>query len=570
MKPKLLKILLPLTLLLFTNTLYPASPKIQFSVDSKEIGINDQANITIVLDRKADDISTPKSNAYRLKGPMVTSGFTTTIINGQISQTVEMSYTFVFVPKTKGTIKVGSFSILIDGETYTTKPFEIKVVEGSVQSGGSSGNDPFAMFDQMFKDNKPKVPEVFLRLVPAKNGGFTGQPLMLDAIAFSSTKEILEGQYVETAPIRADKLLIYDLTSFLSNNDIFSVTISGEQYYGKIIKRYVAYPIEAGTLGIMPPQVVAVTSFGHLRLMAENIGVDSYKISDDAGLSYIGDFQIRISVSTNTVAVGKMLEVTLVMEGNGNLKVLANPYKNLTVTGLFISTPQTSTGFMEWRNGLPWFVQTVKYTILAQKPGKFTVPGLKLSYYSLGVVPNKAELPEFSFDVIEGASVSAEVRSFDPKPLDGLVNRNGNPLSPFVWAVIIVFGILPLLSRFYGLHMRKMSSDTGYSRRFLANSRLSKYLSESRDNLKNRRYKEFYLALQKGLFYYITDKRGLPAGLKFGEILDELKKKDLPDEVLSGLKDIYDTCGRNAYSGTTDEKSVDDVLEMAMRVFGKI
>jgi hypothetical protein len=567
--PKIIRLAV-IFIFLILNIGFPAPPKIQISVDPKEIGVNEQSKITITIDRKADDIAAPKSNAYGLKGPMVSTSFSVNNINGLITQTVSIGYTFVFVPKTKGTIKVGAFSILIDGETYKTKPFEIRVVQASAQSGPVSGKNPFEILDQIYKNNKPKIPEVFLKLIPAKNGVFQGQPLILDAIVFSSTKEILDGQYVETAPIRADKLLIIDLTSYLSNNDFFGVTIGGEQYYGKIIKRYIAYPIETGTLGIMPPQIVAITSYGHLRLTAENIGVDSFKISDDAGLSYIGDLDVRLSVSTNVIAVGKMLEVTLRMEGNGNLKLLANTYKNLTVPGLFISTPQTTTGFKEWRNGLPWFVQTVKYNILAQKPGEFNVPGLKLSYYNLDLMPKKAELPEFRFSVLERAGGSAEIRYFAPKPLDGLTDRNGSPLSPFVWAVIIIFGILPVLSRFYGLHMRKMSSDTGYSRRFLANSRLSKYLTDSRENLKNRRYKEFYLALQKGLFYYITDKRGLPAGLKFSEILDALKMKDLPEDTLTDLKEIYDACSRNAYSGTTDEKSVDEVLEMAMRLFGKI
>ncbi|OHD53666.1 MAG: hypothetical protein A2Y33_07025 [Spirochaetes bacterium GWF1_51_8] len=557
-----------LFIILSAAALFADEPSIEVMIDQQTIAMNEEAQIIIKMDRKAEDITTPAANMFRLEGPYVSQSMNMMYANGQMSQTVEYEYKFILFPKTKGKFKIGAFTIKTGGKSYKTQPLEIKITAPSKQAG-TTQNDPFSIMEKIFNHNQQKTPEIFLKLIPAKSGVFQGTPVIVDAVAFCTDPEILNSQFVETSTIRGDKYLIYDLTAFVSNNVSAPVTISGELYYPKIVKRYVLFPIETGSLVVVPPQIVAISPYGHLLLAADNIGIDSFKYSDKTGLSYIGTLSAKSALETNLADAGKRVTFTLEMEGNGNLKVLSNPLKNLSIPGLFIAQPQTSIGFKEWKGNSPIFVQKIVYSILALKPGKYEIPSILIDYFDTDMNPRQIELPGGTIDAAASKGVSAAKTVYTPKPLDGIADRSGNPLPPFVWIVFGLFGMSPFASFLYGRHKDKMSGDAGYSRRFLANKRLSKYLNDSRANLKQGNFKEFYLSLSKGLFYYITDKTGLPAGMAFRDILAELGKRGTPPQTLDELQKIYDTCNRNAFSGAADEKAVDETLEMAVRLFSK-
>jgi len=112
-----------------------------------------------------------------------------------------------------------------------------------------------------------------------------------------------------------------------------------------------------------------------------------------------------------------------------------------------------------------------------------------------------------------------------------------------------------------------LETDGEYSRKFLAKKRLSKYLSEAETYLSRGEYPEFYRALQKGVFYYITDKAGISRGLGIKAILQELRAMSIDEKIIGRIEYIYEECNYSAYSGVKNATNADNLLSEAKTIF---
>ena len=370
---------------------------------------------------------------------------------------------------------------------------------------------------------------------------------------------------IEAAPIRFDKMISYDISDSLTNPPI---TTYGS-YFQRVVKRYVLYPIEAGKLGMAAPNIVAVTPYGQIQLKSGNIGIDIIKLNSEAGIPYIGDLKIVENLSTNLTEVGKTIDLTFEMIGDGNLKLFANPFGDFKSSGFYITSPNTKLEIQKLQNDLVIYKQTVQYSVLVQKQGDLVLPSLKIKYYNKSLKMSELVIPQKIIKVSQSSS-NQLLSSFNRKIYDKPVNFYFLLFNPIIAGFIVIFSLLPILAFFYGSHIRKLNGDKIYSRKFLAQKRLSKYLSEAENFLLKKNTKEFFLALQKGVFYYITDKLNLPTGLNIKDLLLLVKEKSVSDDLIRLFHEIYQECSVNAYSQNCDESKTDEVLIKARVIFESI
>lgn len=557
--------------LFFVRVVFATEPNIQIQARPDVIGINEASQISISVHQKALVSSPANSANFTLRRGGVSSSHNISFVNGRRSAITTFTYNFIFKPKKIGEITVGSFTVKIDGKTYKTKPFKIRVVKAA-QHQQQHSQDPLNRMMDMFRGDERRIPEMSMELRTETGLMYKNQAIVVDAVVVSSDEKVCYSQFVETHPITAPKMVVYDISSSMKDEKAVQENINGETRYTRTIKRYVLYPLEEGSLSIRPPIFVAVTSYGQIKLTTPNVSAKIQKANFGAGLSYIGDLDIKKSISTNQIEVGKTVEVDFIMQGNGNLKLFSNPYNNLKIDGLYISAPKSKIEFVELKNSKAIFRQTLKYSILVQKAGEYSIPPIKIDYY--GNRLNKRQITVDGFNL----SVSSEALTANINKkytLKQITKQNDFEQKNFVFLLhkpitiiaLIVFALLPMLSLLYGRHSHRLSNDKNYARRFVANKRLSKYLQIASDYLNKKDYSKFYSELQKGILYYTTDKLGIASGIRIKKLLAELKNKDIDTELITLFKSVYDECNYNAYSGTTSDTTADDVLAKARCIF---
>lgn len=550
--------------LLITPLLLAAEePKVTARLQTDEIGIDDQTYVSIEANQKAELVNAPKSDGFELAYTGESQNSQVTIINGKMESLTTFAYNFVLSPKKRGTLTIPPFQVKIAGKTYNTEPLTIRIVKQSAQR--PNPQDPFAQMEEFF-NNRPKIPELYLKLVARPNPVYQNQQVVLDAIMISTMKEAFDYQLMEASPIRSDKAALVDITDSLQAES--GIQRNGA-YFQKSIKRYVLFPIENGKIGIAPPSLVAVSPYGQIPLKSQVIGIDSIKAGGGSGVSYIGDITVEFTKPTNTLEAGKAVELSLSMTGSGNLKALSNPYGDLKLDGLYISAPETELKFTYFRNGRAFFRQNIKYTLLAQKGGVYTVPPVIIPYFTDALIKRELRLPSFRLNAGD-TGLQEQVQTFMQKPLDRKKTFRFLLFNPIFFISLILLILLPVAGFLLGKHQIKLASDKNYSRKFLANKRLARYLSDAKTYLEDRKYQEFYLALQKGVFYYITDKLNIPAGISRKELFEKLLEKGLSTQVIETYDHVYESCSRNAYSGTTDSTEADLLLDEAKKIFEAI
>lgn len=558
----ILKRIFPLFLfqLLFVPALFAADPQIRIQLDPPVIGMEEQAVLTFQLDRRAQNIAPAGKRDFDLSYSGESHSSQVTVINGVVQSKSSYIYTFVLSPKKTGTFDIGKFEVTIENHKYTTiaQNLKIKVVRES-QRQPANPSDPFAQIDEFF-NKRSKVPVIGFKLIPRSTSALQNQQIILDGYIVSPDRSVFDFQFSQVADIRSDKCALFDISDTVKPE----VRSSGG-LYRKLVKRYVIYPIETGKIGIAPPNIIAVTPYGQLQLKSEVIGLDSRKLNDRSGLSYVGDLDIRFKISSNHIEAGKNCEITLTMTGNGNLKVLSNPYGDLHAEGIYLSSPVTDLKFMEFRNNKAYFRQEVKYLLMTKKTGSFQVPPLIIRYYDDRGLPRTAEIKTFTIESTEKEQMVRK-ESISLKPLLNLNDFRFLLFHPLILALILFFTLLPAAAAFYGRHRKKMETDPDYSRKFLAGKRLSGYFSQAEAKLKENDIKGFYTTVQNSVFFHLTGKLGMPAGSSYRDILSEMKNKQMNGEVLALFEEIHRECNQNAFSGRSDSRTSADVLEKAKRI----
>lgn len=554
------KIAFPLFFLFLAMALHAADPVIDVRVDPPVIGLDERATVILQLDRQAQKIQPVGDREYGLQYGGESHSSQVTIINGVVQSKSTFQYTFIVTPKKTGGFTLGKFEVTVNGKKYTApaQDIQFKVVRKN-QRKAVNPADPFAQIDEFF-NGRNRVPAIAFRLIPRTSTALQNQQVILDGYLESPERSSFDYQYSQVSDIRSDKCALFDISDTIKPS---IQKIGG--VFRKLVKRYVIYPVETGKIGIAPPNIIAVTPYGQLQLKSEVIGIDSTKLNDRSGLSYVGELTVKLTLSANRIEVGKNCEITLVMTGNGNLKVLSNPYNDLHSGGIFLSSPVTDLKFLEYRGNRAFFRQQVKYLMMTKKPGTYRVPPLVIRYYDDKGTPRSLEIASFTVESTEKEQTIRK-ENLSLKPLKNSSDFRFLLFTPWMILLLVLFSLLPVGAAFFGLHRERLANDPDYARKYLADKRLTGYFAQAENKLRQNDTKGFYSSAQNGLFFYLTDKLNLPSGTGYRELLNELKTRHVDEEVISLFVDIYSECSRNAFSGQADSGSTGDIMNKIKRI----
>ena len=297
------------------STAFAADVTFNASVDKTAVALDDTVQYTVSVSGNsagnAPSPNLPKFVNLNVVGKYQSSNIS--ITNGQMS--VSKSFIYTLQPEKIGQAHIGSASININGQTYTTEPIDIKITkaEGNktphgAQTGGRSRlpsiwdnfdeffNSPFPRFRQPQAVKDP----VKVDLKSSQTTVYVNQQILL---TFTFYRRVNLYQSPSYSPP--------DTTGFWAVNlptdkNLHEVTLNGIKYMAQDFKT-VLFPTTAGDFTIGPATLVAQTDpFNSSQTIKTNplkIKVmplpEKGKPNNFSGA--VGDYQMDVSLKQNEI-----------------------------------------------------------------------------------------------------------------------------------------------------------------------------------------------------------------------------------------------------------------------------
>lgn len=550
------------------------------SVSKNKLGVNERVKITFSINKQGADNFTPPSfkNFKVVAGP--SQSINQSWINGTV--TFSQSYTYILQPNNIGTYTLPGGTIDLNGEKL--KSNTVKVTVSKAVEIPQDPNDPQYIASQ----NVHLVAEV------SKSKPYVGQ-----------------GIYVEYKLYVSDNISVKDFSVIESpqyngfwNQDINIKTLkikngtyNGENYRYIVLKKALLIPTKSGKLSIEPMKMdilIGVPTgrgdfFGNpiTRNIQKTFSSPKRTISAKelplAGkpenfAGAVGDYDFNITASRNDLKANESSQIKVSVSGKGNLKLFEIP-TIITPKELEVYTPEHKEKITTTLTGLRGTIYDL-YTIVPQYKGKYKIPKVAFSFFSLKEDRYKTITTEDLYvNVLEGK----EIIETTTNPIKKDITITGSnfryiqtstSLGPIAQEdfsgsnLFYILLLLPLITIPIGIFIfnktiERNNDIIGVKQR-KADRLAKKYLSEAKKQLGNK--EAFYIALEKALHNYLKAKLQIETSdISKAKITQVLESKQVNTNSIQAFITVLDDCDFARYTPTTDVMMHDE-FEKAKQV----
>lgn len=509
----------------------------------------------VVKDTDRDDIKIGEQPSFSglelLYGPATSKSSSVRIINGRVSSSSSITYTYTLLSSSKGSFTISGFSLLIGGKTVVAPSRRIQALEVARQQSANTG---YSISNKQYH---------YIASV--------GKRSVYEQEALPITYKLYAQSSINLVDTKAP---VYD--GFISHNlkTDNARSIMREEYQGSLyntVEMYkeLIYPQRTGRLKIpvnqitiqVPLEVDDDPFLGQLidkTLSTKSIEIEVKPLPEEGKpqsfSGAVGDFSVSMSIDTDAPKTNEAFTMRYILKGYGNLK-MARLSEVVFPKELDVYPPADHTKEAESASGILETTRILEYSVIPRHTGEYTLPSLSFSYFdpklaqyrtiqtepktiSVGMGKNIERNEEVisSHDTSDRMTYSFDYNIGTTEPW-GLSYVLGwlYPLSYIVIAfVMFILGFwikreLALRSDVWGYGASRANA--------VAQKRLRvarKYSEEGRDN-------EFYEEALNAMWEYVGSKLKLPSSeLNRTKVVELLEAHGLSSERISEWKRIMD------------------------------
>ena len=572
-------------LLLLAMLVAPAAVRAQqvaFEVDApRVVGVGEIFRIEYVLDTKPQNFAGPQFEGVDvLAGPTLSTSRSVSVRNGNMSQEVRYTYTYVLQCNAEGEFKVSEAVATVKGKSWTVAPFVIRALReqdsGREAEGGQASGHPTLAPD-----------DILLRAVVDRTEVYKGEPVRVTYKLYRRVPLNLESARFPTYNGFWAQQLNVDGQS--PQREAFG----GKIYDTHVIREDLLFPQQAGSLTVDPLELSVVAQimmeprrqsviddfFGgpNVQEVRRNLSTKAVPITvrelpagapaDFSGA--VGDFQMELVAPPAEVVANSAFTVGIKISGSGNLPQVQAP--KLSLPSSFEQyNVKTTESFNHTAGGIYGYRQ-FEYPVIARAAGDYDLAPIEFTYFNprLGTYetlsarqPAMTVLPdEAGTGATSGGTVLSGLSKEDIRILGKDIrfikldaphlHRKGRLFFGSLWyflALGVICGV------FVGLW--------AWLRRVVEERRNSVLLKGKRANkvallrfraaeghMKADNPRGFYEEMLKALWGYIRDKLNIPSSnLTKENVREELVKRGVSAEVAQRYIDIIVECEYAQYA----------------------
>lgn len=551
-------------------------------------------------DGEANPPSAPElEGCTLLYGPATSTMQSTQIVGGRMTSTSSIDFSYTYRADKAGTVSVPEVSIQCSGKTLKSRTASFQILppeRNSVPQGGGQ-----AQPDDVAPGGVAQISadDLLVRVFFSKNSVYEQEPVVAtikvytkyDISSFmATTQPVFEGFLTEELPTPQESSIEH---------------YNGKNYHTAVLKRLLLYPQKTGNLSVnsgkydvtlVQYEQVNMGFFGTAsRPIERNITTSSNAASltvkplptpqPDGLFGAVGSFTAHTTLEPELMRTNEASTYSYIIKGTGNIKFLTAPEIEFPA-GIDTYTPKTdiSANLIAGGSNMSGTFK-VDYTIVPQEAGNFTIKGVPLVYFDIESESYKTvDVPDTPIKVLRGNGNTPVVQQTTlDETIDDILHirridseRQAAEIhytfqSPMYWFLyVLAVAILVCVLFIYRRNIRLAADVTG--RKLAKAGRVaSKRLKESKTYLDSHKNDEFYAALAKALWGYISDKLSIaPSQLTRDNVAEKLSAYGLDKEAVSEVLDVLDRCEMARFTPNDSESEAADIYSKADRAIKSI
>lgn len=597
----IMKKILFFSLLLFATAVTKAED-VSFTASAPEAVPNGQTfQLVYSINATAKELRIPEISDFEIvAGPFQSKNSSTQIINGSITHSTSLRFTYTLLPKKEGTFTIPAATIMVDKQKYSSNTLTIKVLPDDEEVAPSNNSSNTAPKTQAVTNDN-----LFIRTIVSHKNVYEQEYILV-------TYKI----YTRVDLVNIDKVKFPDFKDFLmqeielpKDKQFALENYNGKNYNTITLRQVLLYPQRSGTLEIekmtcdaivrvrnnRPSRSIFDDFFDTYQEIVKPIASNTEKIEvkalpsgKPAGFSgATGTFTLSSSINKTELTTNESVTIKLKISGNGNIKLIKNPEIKFPAD-FEVYDPKVENNFTNTTAGVSG-TKTIEYLAIPRHSGTFTIPPIEFSYFDTKSKTYKTLKSEsFTLNVAKGAVGEEDgnapiVNNFTNKESVKMLGSDIRHISMndfqlhkpapfffgtwgFAFAYIIPLVIVMLVFWFFR-KQAKENADIIKVRNRKANKIAQKRLRTAEKYLKEQKKEEFYSELLKAIWGYLCDKLSIPqAQLNKDNVENELRKHNLEEDSIQDFMQVLNNCEFAQYAPGENIEARDHLYADTIRI----
>ncbi|WP_300728313.1 BatD family protein [uncultured Bacteroides sp.] len=583
-----------------------ADGRVSFVAEAPDVVVSgDQFRLTFTVNTQdVSDFRAPSIRGFEvLMGPSRSQQSSTQIINGKVSSSSSITYTYILMADKAGTYNIPAASIEVDNQKVFSNAITIKVLPPDKAGSASGGSQGSSSSRSQVAGSRISANDLFITATASKTTVHEQEAILLTYKVYTLVNlRQLYGKMPDLKGFHTQEIELPQQKTFSLEH------YKGRNYNTTVWSQYVLFPQQTGKLeipsitfeGVVAQQTISDDPFdaffnggGYVevkkKIVTPKITIDVLPLptKPENFSGGVGEFTMSSSINSTKVKTNDAVTIKLVISGSGNMKLISTPEIKFP-QDFEVYDPKVTNNFKVSQAGLTGS-QTIEYLAIPRHAGNFTIPPVEFTYfdlktnayktlktqpYELTVEKGKGNADQVIADFTNKESVKVlgqDIRFI--KLGDTTLHKKGDYF--FGTLPYILWYIIPLvLFIIFIIYFRKQAAENANVAKMKtkkANKVATKRMKLAGKLLAENKKNEFYDEVLKALWGYISDKLSIPVSqLSKDNIEAELIKYGVSDELIKEFIGALNECEFARYAPGNENEAMDKVYTAAVEVISKM
>ncbi len=598
-------------------TLNTAAQDITFKASAKkQVLTGERFQVAFTINAQGTDFKGPAFDGFRvLTGPNHSTSHNYQIINGKMSQSVNLTLTYILQATSEGDFEIPPATINVDGKQYTSNALQVKVLKAT--SSGSQSNAATRQSTGSQNQGSPAAvneeEKVFLKAYTNKSDPFQGEEII---VTYKLYFNVSIKEYNYQKGFSFPGFWSKDLSDEIKQYKEF---IDGKEFMVAEMKKTALFPQKSGRITIEPVVVNLIAQlqkkgsrrtrdpffdsffndpffnnvYQNVELNIEsnplviNVKPLPFENRPPGFSGAVGTFNIRSSIDNTQVKANEPLTLKYIISGQGNLELINNPDVSFP-PDFDTYEPKVINNIRANVSGISGS-RTFEYLLIPRNPGNFSIKPFEFSYFDPGSKSYKTlKTEEYNISIAKGDEVSGDVVysgvsqsdiqyiGSDIRHIKSLPFKvfKGNYLffgSIFYLSILTAVIILFFLTTIIWRRNLKLRRNTALVKNKKATRVARKNLKKANEYMKDAQEAAFFQEISQALWGYLSNKFNIPLSeLSMETVRHKLSKRQVKDDTISAFIETLEHTEFARFAPGESTTKMNEIYHEALHIITRI
>ena len=585
----------------------------------KQVVVGERFQVVFESNAEGRNFQAPSFEGFNVVGgPFTSTSSSIQVVNGSVTRSTRISYTFAVQAIREGTFRIGAASLTVDGNKVSSEPFEVKVLpdDGSSAASGGGVNSSQGQGQQSTSDPQVNGKDLFLRCIPSKKSVCVGEQVVLTYKLY--TKVPVSSVSVSKMPSYAG-FWTKDISDNSGKLKQSSEYVNGIEYTTAEIQKVIIVPQRSGNLTIDPMTMECIAQIRTERssrrsmdpfeaffndpffnnnitnvqkeLSSQSLSIDVKSLPEngkpDSFAGAVGNYKFTSSIDKEELSTNEAVTITFTVSGSGNIELLQMP-EPVFPPDFEVYDPKITTNVDASSQGMTG-TKKAEYLAIPRRAGSFSIQPVEFTFFNPSTGTYQTLLSEpYELSVRKGKDSDGDgggVYASNQEDIKYLgsdvrhIMNDGAKLKPkhssffasSVYFAILLGLLVVFIALLFILKKRaEMAKDTAANRNRKADKVARGRLKNAYQHLKAKDQEKFYVEMSQALWGYIADKLGIERSkLSMETVSETMKANNVPDELTQQFVDTLNSCEFARFAPGSAEEKMDDLYQRGIDVISK-